>query len=175
MDNYLIYENIELRALEPEDIDLLYQWENDSSLWILSNTKFPFSKYILSKYINESYRDIYETKQARFIIQTIEGIPVGAIDLFDFDPFHLRAGVGILIHNKIERNKGFASDALKALCNYSLHILGLHMLYANISAENSISLNLFKKEGFEMAGNKKQWLKTMDGWEDEYIFQKILG
>ena len=34
----LVGENISLRALEPEDLDLFYQWENDSSIWKISQT-----------------------------------------------------------------------------------------------------------------------------------------
>jgi len=94
----LKYGKISLRPLEPEDLDLLYIWENDVNIWKVSNTLAPFSRYILKQYIEESYKDIYESKQLRLIIQDEQGIPVGAVDLFDFDPYHARAGVGILIY-----------------------------------------------------------------------------
>ena len=174
MNNELTYGKITLRAIEPEDIELLYQWENKLEIWQLSNTKTPYSKYILAQYIKESAKDIYETKQARFIIQNENMNAVGAVDLFDFEPYHLRAGVGILVQNSAERKKGYATDALLALANYALHVLGLKQLYANISVDNLASIRLFEKAGFEKAGIKKDWLKTKDGWKDELIFQKIL-
>ncbi|MBA7522215.1 hypothetical protein ES705_14333 [subsurface metagenome] len=90
---------INLRALEAEDIGLLYEWENDKRIWQVSNTITPFSKFILQKYLDNSHMDIYQAKQLRLMIDLAEGDSkrtVGAIDLFDFDPFHLRAGVGIL-------------------------------------------------------------------------------
>ena len=99
----LEFGKIRFRALEPEDIDLLFEWENDAEIWEISNTFEPFSKYILAKYIKDSQRDIYESKQIRMIIETIDSKAVGAIDLFDFDPFHFRAGVGILIHDEKDR------------------------------------------------------------------------
>ena len=40
-----------LRALEPEDVELLYGWENDSDLWQVSNTIAPYSKYVLTQFI----------------------------------------------------------------------------------------------------------------------------
>jgi len=174
MNEILKYGNICLRALEPEDVDLLYQWENDTSLWELSNTVMPFSKFLLQKYIDESIRDIYDTKQLRLIIQTTEGISVGAIDLFDFEPYHRRAGIGILIHKTEERGKGYASDALQALCNYASNVLGIHQLYANITTDNTASLGLFQSAGFKISGTKKEWLKTLTGWKDEYLVQKFL-
>ncbi|MFW5831234.1 MAG: GNAT family N-acetyltransferase, partial [Prolixibacteraceae bacterium] len=69
MENQLKYGKISLRPLEPEDIDLLYQWENNMEIWEVSNTKAPFSRHILAMYIKESARGIYETKQLRLIIQ----------------------------------------------------------------------------------------------------------
>lgn len=165
---------IRFRALEPDDIDLLYEWENDAEIWEVSNTFEPFSKYILAKYIRESQRDIYEAKEMRLIIETPDRIAVGAIDLFDFDPFHFRAGVGILIHNKKDRKLGYATDALQLLCDYAKDYLRLHQLYANITEDNLASIHLFNQNGFELCGTKKDWRRTKDGWKTELMFQKIL-
>jgi diamine N-acetyltransferase len=170
----LQFGKIRFRALEPEDIDLLYEWENDVEIWEVSNTLEPFSKYILAKYIKESHRDIYESKQIRMIIETPEGKAVGAIDLFDFDPFHFRAGVGILIHDEKDRKLGYATDALQLLCRYATEYLRLHQLYANITEDNLASIHLFKNAGFELIGTKKDWRRTLDGWKNELMFQKIL-
>ena len=101
--------------------------------------------------------------------------PVGAIDLFDFEPYHLRAGVGVLVYKSDDRNKGYATDALEALSNYSFNVLGLKQLYANITADNNSSIHLFEKSGFKMVGIKKEWVKVPSGWKDEILFQKILG
>jgi diamine N-acetyltransferase len=175
MNNHLIYGKISLRAIEPEDIELLYQWENNMEIWNVSNTRTPFSKYILAEYIIESVKDIYETKQLRLIIQNEKLEPVGAADLFDFDPYHMRAGIGILIHKTENRNHGYATDALNAIFSYALEMLGLKQLYANISATNEVSIHLFEKTGFEKTGTKKNWLKTLNGWEDEILLQKMLA
>jgi diamine N-acetyltransferase len=164
---------IRFRALEPEDIDLLMDWENDLEIWELSNTYEPFSRYVLSKFIKESQRDIFETKQIRLIIETKQGKAVGAIDLFNFDPFHQRAGVGILVHDLKSRRNGFATDALQLLCNYANNYLGLHQLFANISEDNLGSILLFQKAGFHLCGTKQQWRKTSSGWKNELMFQKL--
>lgn len=174
MNKYLTHGKISLRPLEPEDIDLLYQWENSMEIWDVSNTKTPFSKHILAEYIAESAKDIYATKQLRLIIQNEQNEAVGAVDLFDFEPYHLRAGVGILIHKTKDRRHGYATDALEALSGYALEILGLKQLYADIASDNAESIHLFKKTGYELVGVKKNWLKTMYGWKDEELYQKML-
>ena len=156
----LEHKNIRLRAIEPEDLDLLYKWENDTSVWYLSNTLIPFSKFTLSQYIESARQDIYEAKQLRLIIEfKAEKRPVGAIDLFEFDPFNLRAGVGILISNKEDRKKGYASEALETLIQYCFDILLLKQLYCNITEDNTDSLQLFIKHGFVIAGEKSRGSK----------------
>ena len=170
----LEYGKVRFRALEPDDLDLLFEWENDAEIWDVSNTLEPFSRYVLAKYIKESQRDIFESKQIRMIIETHDGKAVGAVDLFDFDPFHMRAGVGILIHNKTDRHQGYAADALVLLCQYATNYLRLHQLYATINEENQSSIQLFTNNGFKLCGTKKDWINTMEGWKAELMFQKIL-
>lgn len=168
------YKEIRLRALEPEDLELLYEWENNVSYWIISSTVVPFSKYTLKRYLKNAHKNIYETSQLRLMIDYIpDNKTIGTIDIFDFDPFHKRAGVGILIANEEYRRKGFASMALKCLVDYCFSILQVHQLFCNILANNPESIELFKKTGFVQAGIKKDWIKTSDGYLDEYLFQMI--
>jgi diamine N-acetyltransferase len=168
------YEKIILRALEPEDLELLYEWENDNSYWMISNTTVPFSKYTLKRYLKNSHKNIYETGQLRLMVEVAgEKKTIGTIDIFDFDPFHKRAGIGILIADDKERRKGYATMALKCLIDYCFTTLQLHQLYCNIMAANCESLDLFRKLGFTEAGLKKDWIKTAEAYHDEYLFQLI--
>jgi len=166
--------DIHLRALEPEDIGFLYRWENDPEVWRVSETTAPYSKYVLKRYIETSHLDIYETKQQRFVIvHSQTNIPVGAIDLFDFDPFNRRAGVGILIYDEQMRGKGFAAQALDKLVEYAFDVLGLHQLYCNIPTDNAPSYELFSRHGFIQAGIRREWIRIGDQWKDELTLQLI--
>jgi len=168
-------DDIVLRALEPEDVDLLYDWENDMKIWVVSNTLTPFSKYQLKQYIENSKLNIYQTKQLRLIIEVKDkdaSLPVGMIDLFDFDPFHSRGGVGIIIHSSY-REKGYAKKALSLFLDYCFGYLGLNQLYANIMVDNTASISLFESLGFQLSGIKRDWQKTTTGFVDELFYQKI--
>jgi diamine N-acetyltransferase len=173
-NNRIAFGRIELRAMEPEDLELLYEWENDTSLWELSNTRAPYSRFLLAQYLKDASGDVFEQKQVRLIIQNEEKRAVGAVDLFEIDLFHQRAGVGILIHKTEDRRHGYASDTLKALENYASETLGIRQLYASISEDNNASIHLFEKAGYSLTGIKKKWLNTLSGWKDEWFFQKIL-
>lgn len=166
--------SISLRAPEPEDLDLLYLWENESTVWHVSGTLTPFSRYILRQYLEHAGKDIYEQKQLRLIIQQRKNHrPVGAVDLFDFDPHHRRAGLGILIAEPSDRRQGYAREALESMISYCFETLHLHQLYCNIASGNTASINLFKEAGFLECGRKKDWLFHGSGYEDELLFQRI--
>jgi len=170
----LANEIVRLRAPEPSDLELLYAWENNPSTWKVSNTIAPVSRYMLQQFIDTASRDLFEVRQLRLIIETIkEHKPVGTIELYDFDPFHLRAGIGILIGDTSERRKGYAENALRVLIAYAFDILCLHQVYCNIALSNQISLKLFTKAGFSVIGIRKEWNRNADGWEDEYFLQLI--
>ncbi len=172
----MILENdgIRLRAVEPEDLELLYRWENDETNWKQGNTLVPYSRYILKKYIAGSGKSIFETGQLRLMIDVLpDERTIGTLDLYDFDQFHNRAGVGILIADESDRQKGYASSALACMINYAFETIGLHQLWCNILESNAPSLNLFTHHGFTICGSRKEWAKMSDGYETEHLLQLI--
>jgi diamine N-acetyltransferase len=167
-------EGLTLRAVEPEDLELFYLWENNDVLWSHSNTLSPFSRFALKRYIDNSHKSIFETGQLRLMIElNEEKRTIGTIDLFDFDHFHSRAGLGILIADEADRHKGNASVAMSCIIRYAFYTLHLHQLWCNIRETNKESLALFEKHGFKICGRKTEWLKTENGYSDELILQLI--
>jgi diamine N-acetyltransferase len=158
-----------LRALEPEDLDFIYQIENDETIWNVSNTNTPYSKFLIRQYLENAHQDIFEAKQLRLAIcKNNSSEAIGLIDLFDFDPNNNRAGIGIIIKKNQDRNSGFGSESLRLLIHYSFSKLNLHQLFANIDPQNSASITLFTKFGFQNIGTKKQWNLV-----DENLYQLI--
>jgi diamine N-acetyltransferase len=120
--------------------------------------------------------DIYAAKQLRLMIYLLEpadNVPaIGTIDLFDFDPFHLRAGLGILIRDGF-RQQGYAGEAVGLIKTFAFEKLRIHQLFCNIGSDNEISLRLFEKHGFVRCGLKKEWLRNGNLWTDEWMLQWI--
>lgn len=171
--NILNGKHLNLRALEPEDLEFLFKIENNESFWEVSHTQAPFSKFILKQYLENAHLDIYEAKQLRLIIEEHKSnSSIGTIDLFDFNPQHKRAGIGILIHPDYQQ-KGYASEALQILINYCFTHLQLHQLYANITTNNKNSIRLFTKHDFKEIGIKKDWILNNKTYKDEILFQLI--
>lgn len=172
----MIGPNLLLRAPEPDDIDLIFRWENDMSIWHLGNTLTPFSRFTIEQFVLNSGKDIFASKQLRLMIDWHSGdngpMTVGSIDLFDFDPFHKRAGIGILI-DESSRKRGFASEAINLLTEYCFNTLNLHQLFCNIEQSNEESIRVFTKNGFVECGIKKDWLWQGGQWTDELMYQLI--
>ena len=169
--NLLENELVKLRSLEPIDLDLLFSIENDTQNWEVSNTLVPFSRDVLSKYLKNAHQDLYEAKQLRLVItRKSDGLIVGLIDLFDFNPQHERAGIGILILDKYQR-KGYAQSTLELFLKYAFEHLDLHQIYANIPVDNKSSLALFSKINFKEIGVKKSWIKVKGNFKDVVILQ----
>ena len=165
-----------LRALEPQDIDVVYGWENDTDLWRVSGTMAPFSRHSLMRFIEEQQYDIYATRQQRLIIEADvdgEATAVGAVDMFDFDPQNRRAGVGVVV-SKDFRRCGYAKEALQLLERYARDVLQLHQLWCSIGADNLPSLALFRTAGYTDCGRRLEWILTPNGPLDELLLQKLL-
>lgn len=165
--------NIYLRAVETEDVDFLYELENDQEIWKVSNTLLPFSRFDIEQYVLSSNHDIYVSRQLRLmIIETESGNTVGCIDIFDFDPQNQRAGLGIFI-SKDYRKSGYATEALRLLIDYCFKTMHLHQLYCNITSDNIGSVGLFVKNGFRYIGTKKDWTFFDGKFYDEDTYQLL--
>jgi diamine N-acetyltransferase len=164
-----------LRALEPTDLDFLYTLENDTSVWHVGNTLTPYSKFVLEQYLENAALDIYTIKQLRLVICKHSQEPIGAIDLFDFDPLHRRAGIGVVI-SAAYRSNGHATEALGLLTTYCQQTLQLHQVYCSVTASNHTSIKLFKNAGFEEVGLRREWLRKSDGsWDDVVEMQCLFN
>ena len=171
MNRWLESENMRLRAPEPEDLDLLYTMENDTTLWSAGNATLPYSRYTLRAYLEQSRQDLITERQARFVIETAEGERAGMIDLADYDPINSRAEVCIGILGSY-RGKGIATQALQQLCRYAAERLHLHQLYAYVPVWNEESLRLFEKCGFTGNATLKDWIRGKEGYSDVILMQK---
>lgn len=163
---------IKLRAPEPEDLELMFAMENDTSLWCAGNATLPYSRYTLRSYLEQSRQDLLAERQARFVIEFVDGTGAGMIDLADFDPINSRAEVCIGILGKY-RDKGIATRALQLLCHYAEKKLHLHQLYAYIPIWNGTSRKLFAKAGFKESAILKEWQRSEEGYFDVILVQKI--
>ncbi len=148
---------INLRAIEPEDLDLLYRIENDRKLWNVGLSNVPYSRYTLHDYIANASDDIYVDRQVRMIVENESGETIGIVDVVNFDPKNCRAEVGLIILDAFRR-QGYGCSVLEHIADYALNVLHLHQLFAFIDVQNEASLNLFRKMGYNESDIINDWL-----------------
>lgn len=163
-----------LRAMEPGDIDALSRWENNPDVWTYSASHQPFSRNALQRFIEEyDGVDIYASRQLR-LMADVDGIgTVGCIDLFDFDPYHRHAAIGMLIDSQFRR-QGYGEEMLCQLEDFARTHLNIHLLYCDIAANNSGCLALYRKCGYLEVGIRKEWIWENNRWNDAIVFEKII-
>ena len=160
---------IKLRAIEPEDLDLLYHIENDVELWNVGTSNVPYSRYLLHDYVANAKNDIYTDRQVRMMVENEEGNVIGVVDLVSFDPANRRAEVGIIIMNDYRR-QGYGAAVIDAIKDYALRILHLHQLYAYVDCDNNASMGLFEKADFCESAKIKDWLFDGVKYHDSVLF-----
>ncbi len=164
---------LRLRAIEPEDLELLYKWENNPMLWAVGNTRQPYSHFALKQYISQTDLDIYESKQLRLMMQSkLSGETVGTLDLFDFDIHNSRIALGLFVDEKFQ-GKRYAKNALHLIEDYVFNFLKINQLYCHIAESNQASRLMFEKENYESNGILKNWVRSNEAYENIIVFQRF--
>ena len=163
---------VRLRAMEPEDLDLLYQIENDKNLWGVGATNVPYSRYVLHDYVANSSGDIYTDKQVRLMVDCQQQT-IGIVDLINFSPKHCRAEVGMVLMPSY-RGKGLGETILQKLAQYAKTVLHLHQLYAVIGEDNTPAIHLFTKVGFSSGRILSDWLFDGTNYQNAVLMQRVL-
>ena len=166
-------DTIELRPLEPTDLDTLYNWENDSALWVVSDTVAPYSRAALWQYLENYTGDIFAQRQLRLMITLAsDGTPVGTIDFLNFDPLNNRAELGLFIAAE-HRGQGLGRQALELLTAYAREHLGLRQLYVFIAIDNTVCLKMFEDYGYRRVGVIQSWVKRGSTYRDVALLQMV--
>lgn len=155
---------LRLRALEPEDAEMMYDMESDPAAWRYSDYLAPMSKNILRDYALTYDADPFRSGQLRLIID-LDGKAIGILDLFDISPRHLRADNGIYLLPEYRR-KGLGVKAIELAMEYCRDRLGLHQLTASVATQNTEALVCYQKAGFTPTGKRPDWIRTSEGWEN---------
>ncbi|MBR6339279.1 MAG: GNAT family N-acetyltransferase [Alloprevotella sp.] len=166
---------LHLRALEPEDLELLYTIENDPSVWDVTTPGAPYSHHALRQYLLQATDgwDFFATGQQRLVIETEEGVALGLADLFNHEATHRRAEVGIALLCE-HRGKGNGEEALHELIAFARNRLCLHSLYAKVQPDNTAAVRLMQATDFLQLCTLPDWLRTPTGYQPALLFHRIL-
>lgn len=168
--NYWSGTKVRLRGIEPEDYDFFYNWnletetaKNMAWLW------FPTSKASQIEWTKVESLKKGENDEYFFVIETLEGEPVGSINANTVNKTDGSFRYGIAIIEKA-RKKGFAKEAIKIFLNYYFNELRYHKVNAVVYEFNESSRILHEKLGFEQEGRLRQTKYTQGKYWDIIIY-----
>ncbi|MDE6310362.1 MAG: GNAT family N-acetyltransferase [Muribaculaceae bacterium] len=164
---------IYLRAVEPEDADILFRHENAPERPETTVTTAPVSRLQIMNYIKNYSAELRGGGSLRLMIcLENQGETIGSVDIYDYNQRDRRAYVAIFVEKRW-RNSGYGTRALELLCSYAAETLGLHQLAAEVAVENEGSVRTFGKAGFKTCGRLRSWLRAGRKYYDVLIFQRL--
>lgn len=121
------------------------------------------------RYVESMWASPYVTFLA---IHTKEGRFIGTakINFLDANGLETKtADIGIMIGERTEWGKGYAGDAVEAVCRHCFTTLGLRKLVAGCYATNAAVVRLFTKLGFVEEGRIRKKLWSEGAWCDHIL------
>ena len=164
-------DNIELKKISSEDnLDDYLDWMND----------YEIVKYTESKGRSYSRQDLID-----FIILMNNSIEnhfwgifaddkhIGNIKLGNIDFKNKKGDIGLIIGEKSQWGKGYATEAIKLLTEFAFNELNLKKVFANIYEVNKGSFNAFIKAGYQQCAIYKEHYFFEDKFIDIFTVEKI--
>ena len=152
----LITERLILRAMTVDGVSLEYvSWLNDPEV----------NRYLESRFIEHNFEDVAGfVRRLQADDSTIFlGIylkdsdkHIGNIKLDSIDSYHSRGIVGLMLGDKQEWGKGFATEAIREITKYAFNELGLKKVSAGCYESNLGSKKAFERVGYEVEGFFKE-------------------
>lgn len=148
-------QKVRIRALEPEDMEMLRETTNDPGTErLIAGWSFPVSKGEQMKW----YESVVADKvNKRFAIEVLEtGEAVGMISLTNINWKNRSAFHAIRLGSNVPKGKGIGTDAVMAIMRYAFDELQMVRLDGAWVEYNERSLGMYKKCGWKVEGVKEK-------------------
>ncbi len=151
MEGYMMSGKVELRVLEKDDLEFIYQLNNNPEIML-----FWFEEpYKSMTYLEKMYEKSIENKDVRQFIIKKGDEKIGYVGIYSIDPIHRKAEFGIMIDPK-HQGYGYASTATRLAIDYAFATLNLHKLYLIVDCINEKAIHVYEKMGFKVEGVLKE-------------------
>lgn len=159
-------EKVTLRPAEDRDFKLLYKWYNDDELNRLagwSNSKVTADKLRYNMSRSFGYDPM------NLVIDNENGIPIGTIQLYDFNEQDKSCKLGIRIGDRNYWSKGYGEDAIKTILEYAFMKIDIYRVALKVYEYNERAVKCYIKCGFQTEGRTRQSAYIDGKYYDEII------
>lgn len=163
----LIGEKVDLRAVEPADFELLWQWLNNPE--VMRYWGRPGNTESMPEVARREQEQASRGNSRKYIVQTKDGRPIGQIDYYDLDWQARSAWVSIMIGDQNHWGGGYGSDAMRTLLRYLFRELALHRVTLTAHENNVRAIRSYEKNGFVREGVLRDWMYFDGVWNNAVI------
>jgi diamine N-acetyltransferase len=165
-------ECVRLRPVQKADAALLYEWITDRELVIHNAPYFP-----VSESDHEAWIERMMTKRSDLVIFVIEeiasGKAIGTCQLLNINWIHRSAELQIRIGDTACRGKGYGTEAVSMLCEFSFADLNMHRTYLHVFANNRHAIRAYEKNGFVSEGALREAAFIDGKWSDVIVMGRL--
>ena len=157
---------VRLRAFEPADFPALNTLYNDIEVGAGVGMAFPQPVAGFREYVDGARG---KPDQVTFAIETLDGrSAIGGCSLFDVGAPSRAALLGIWI-GKPHWDKGYGTDAVRALCRFGFRHMNLQRIELNVFATNPRAVRAYEKVGFRVEGTRRRSQFVGGGYVDSLL------
>ncbi len=142
---------VRLRAFEQEDLEANHQYVNDAETALAMLRGFPLPASFSDEQQWLSQQTSYTHGEYQFAIENMDGVMVGRCGLTKIDWKNRSADAGIMI-GAPWRGKGYGTDAMRVLCDFSFRQMNIHHLKVAVLAFNEAAIRCYLRCGFRKEG-----------------------
>jgi RimJ/RimL family protein N-acetyltransferase len=164
---------VNLRAVEPDDYRLLWQWINDPDVMVYWGR--PGNTQSLPEVAHQEELQASRGNSRKYIVETHDALPIGQIDYYDLDWQARSAWTSIMIANREFWGGGYGTDAMRTLLNYLFVQMGLHRVSLSAHITNSRAIRSYEKNGFKAEGTMREWAFFNGEWVDGVLMSVLDG
>ena len=163
---------VTLRAVTPEDADLLFAIAADLDTWEERQTEppAPMSRARFDKR-EQSWAESANGDAVGFIVEA-DGVAVGRIGFFEVDTYARHAELGIAL-TATARGRGIGTAAIEQLVSFAFTRHNLRRLHLELIASNEAALRAYEKAGFVLEGRLREHAWVRGAYEDVLLMGRL--
>jgi diamine N-acetyltransferase len=149
-------ERVYLRAAERSDVPTFVRWFSDAEVVHNLLIRAPMSLAMEEGWFDRMLAAQGKTDYHFVICLRADDRPIGTIGLHDVDSVNGSAEFGIAIGEKDDQNRGYGTDALRALCDFGFGDLRLERIGCDVYDGNDRAQRSYQKAGFALEGTRRR-------------------
>jgi ribosomal-protein-alanine N-acetyltransferase len=164
-------ERIRLEPPRPEFLPTYVRWFADTDVTRYLLHRFPFTEKQEQEWLDATSKD--EHKVVWAIVLNHSDKLIGNTGLEKISWQHRHAESGIVIGEKDEWGKGYATEAMRLRTRYAFRQLGLEKVYTSVIASNEWSRRALLHAGYKPSGVWRHHFFTGGRWHDAWLAEVL--